>query len=207
MLRSIDRGSATVQLPATIIPMNSLDILPNSLQSVSAAIDLLQANKITTESRNRPSLVQGKAFVAPRQRSMSQLRRETMTASEMDELHKDLEQSPRKRRSFDTPQARTRKSSSPVLQWDDKPGKAQLQDPNIFESSGDIDKRSSRLPTSTSGLLFDQNSQSEAWYTRGEIAAEETIRRLEEDRRQRLRHGYTVGRSIESWRPAVINGN
>jgi hypothetical protein len=184
--------------------VNSLDILPNSLQSVSAAIDSLKGNTSTTESSVRPSSIQCKAFVAPRQRSISQLRKETITVSDMNELQKDLETSPRKKHSFDIPHPRLQKSSSPTLRWDDKP---QLQTSNFSESSADRGRRLSRLPTGTSGLPFDGNAESEAWYIRGEITAEETIRRLEEERRQRLQQGYTVGRPSGSWRPAIINGN
>ena len=106
----------SVQLPIILIHMNSLDVLPNSVAQVAAAIEekrLHQRQRITapeahrtharqrsgsslarmTEISRRPSYTQGRAFAAPRQQSLDRRRAEQV---EMDDLQHMLDVSPRK---------------------------------------------------------------------------------------------------------------
>lgn len=106
----------SVQLPIILIHMNSLDVLPNSVAQVAAAIEekrLHQRKKVDrsesgrrhgrqrstssqarmTEMSRRPSYTQGRAFVAPRQQSLERRRAEMV---QMDDLQHTLDKSPRK---------------------------------------------------------------------------------------------------------------
>ena len=106
----------SVQLPIILIHMNSLDVLPNSVAQVAAAIEekrLHQRQKTTapeahrtharqrsgssparmTDISRRPSYTQGRAFAAPRQQSLERRRAEQV---QMDDLQYMLDVSPRK---------------------------------------------------------------------------------------------------------------
>lgn len=106
----------SVQLPIILIHMNSLDVLPNSVAQVAAAIEekrLYQRRKALppdtsrrhgrqrsnssparmTDIDRRPSYTQGRAFAAPRQHSIDQRRAEQ---AQMDDLRHMIDNSPRK---------------------------------------------------------------------------------------------------------------
>lgn len=106
----------SVQLPIILVHMNSLDVLPNSVAQVAAAIEekrLHQRRKLPppdadqrrgrhrssssparmTDLDRRPSYTQGRAFAAPRQQSLSRRRAET---GQMEELQQMIDNSPRK---------------------------------------------------------------------------------------------------------------
>lgn len=106
----------SVQLPIILIHMNSLDVLPNSVAQVAAAIEekrFQQRQKTAapdarrtharqrsgsspariTEIGRRPSCSQGRAFAAPRQQSLDRRRAEQV---QMDNLQYMLDVSPRK---------------------------------------------------------------------------------------------------------------
>ncbi|TID24201.1 hypothetical protein E6O75_ATG02566 [Venturia nashicola] len=112
----------TVQLPIVLIHMNSLDVVPNSVAQVAAAIEEKRAKShqrsqsrqprppgalptndahvlphpgSPTKMTRRPSnaSVQGRAFAAPRKQSLDRVRTE---AEELFELGKLLDTSPRK---------------------------------------------------------------------------------------------------------------
>ncbi|KAF2433240.1 hypothetical protein EJ08DRAFT_96276 [Tothia fuscella] len=115
----------TVQLPIVLIHMNSLDVVPNSVAQVAAAIEEKrlkkhqrnrsqshpQAEHLPTRSIHSPSKlarkpssttsVQGRAFSAPRKQSLDRIRAE---ADELCELGKLLDTSPR--RYFYSPRKR-----------------------------------------------------------------------------------------------------
>lgn len=106
----------SVQLPIILVHMNSLDILPNSVAQVAAAIEEKRANQrqrsrmpdplrkhvrqrsgsspgIVAEIGRRPSYTQGRAFSAPRQQS---LERQRVEQAQMQEIRHLVEVSPRK---------------------------------------------------------------------------------------------------------------
>lgn len=91
--------TVAVQLPITLIHMNSLDILPNSLAQVAAAIELKRARTVPV-NENMPLYSpyhQGQAFTAPRRQSLDRLRNGgTSVRDEISALAYDLENSPRK---------------------------------------------------------------------------------------------------------------
>ncbi|KAL9619461.1 MAG: hypothetical protein Q9160_005898 [Pyrenula sp. 1 TL-2023] len=68
--------SLIVQLPVTLIHLNSLDIVPNSLAQVAAAIEAKRARcvPIADELSQYPPYHQGQAFTAPRRQSLDQMR-------------------------------------------------------------------------------------------------------------------------------------
>ncbi|KAI9833032.1 MAG: hypothetical protein M1819_003864 [Sarea resinae] len=65
-----------VQLPVIVIHMNSLDIIPNSIAQVASAIELKKSRRHSKPSSRRPQSTQGRAFEAPRKKSLSRLRAE-----------------------------------------------------------------------------------------------------------------------------------
>jgi hypothetical protein len=108
--------SVSVQLPIILVHMNSLDVLPNSVAQVAAAIEekrLWQRQKTLqrdtsqrhgrqrstssparlTDLSRRPSYTQGRAFAAPRQQSLDRQRAEKV---QMAELQHMIDNSPRK---------------------------------------------------------------------------------------------------------------
>ncbi|OQO00969.1 hypothetical protein B0A48_13658 [Cryoendolithus antarcticus] len=105
----------SVQLPVILIHMNSLDVLPNSVAQVAAAIEQKRGDKdrfrlmggqrqsgrrrsVSTPPRGhnldrKPSYTQGRAFAAPRQQSLD---RQRAAQAQMQDLRHRLESSPRK---------------------------------------------------------------------------------------------------------------
>ncbi|EKG17301.1 Arrestin-like protein [Macrophomina phaseolina MS6] len=89
----------SVQLPIVLIHMNSLDVVPNSVAQVAAAIEEKRGNSSETRARaldrGNPRSVQGRAFAAPRMQSLDRMRSD---AEDIQELGHILERSPRKYR-------------------------------------------------------------------------------------------------------------
>lgn len=88
-----------VQLPITLIHMNSLDVLPNSLAQVAAAIELKRARTVPVneDAPLYPTYHQGQAFSAPRRQSLDRLQNSGGSlGDEISALAHDLEISPRK---------------------------------------------------------------------------------------------------------------
>ncbi|KAK7523849.1 hypothetical protein IWZ03DRAFT_339210, partial [Phyllosticta citriasiana] len=92
----------TVQLPIVLIHMNSLDVVPNSVAQVAAAIEEKRGGAPGERGRRsssrgpsrRPSIsVQGRAFAAPRMQSLDRMRKEMADLHEVEQI---LEHSPRK---------------------------------------------------------------------------------------------------------------
>lgn len=90
----------TVQLPIVLIHMNSLDVVPNSVAQVAAAIEEKRIAHSHTRARSpqrlgrRPSQsVQGRAFAAPRMQSLDRMRAQ---AEDIQHLSQILDHSPRK---------------------------------------------------------------------------------------------------------------
>lgn len=92
--------SVAVQLPVTIIHINSLDILPNSLAQVSASIEAKRAKTVplTEDSILPRPFYQGQVFDAPRRQSLDRARNNTsaMSCHEIDLLSQALRDSPRR---------------------------------------------------------------------------------------------------------------
>ncbi|EME88122.1 uncharacterized protein MYCFIDRAFT_96359, partial [Pseudocercospora fijiensis CIRAD86] len=85
--------AVSVQLPIILIHMNSLDVMPNSVAQVAAAIEEKRAHRRLNHSRRQPSYAQGRAFAAPRQQSLDRQREQR---ADMDELRGMIDSSPRK---------------------------------------------------------------------------------------------------------------
>lgn len=124
----------TVQLPIVLVHMNSLDVVPNSVAQVAAAIEEKRANaygphhsrRISYENIPRPlgtglpssprvsrrpssrTSVQGRAFAAPRKQSLDRMRAE---AEELHAIRQLLDSSPRK--YLYSPQRRNIRPASP----------------------------------------------------------------------------------------------
>ena len=107
----------SVQLPIILIHINSLDVVPNSVAQVAAAIEekrkhhgrklsrshggLSRQRSVSSPTRvaqltRKPSYSQGRAFAAPRQQSLDRQRKEK---ADIDELRHVLDSSPRKHRT------------------------------------------------------------------------------------------------------------
>lgn len=94
-----------VQLPITLIHLNSLDIVPNSLAQVAAAIEAKRARcvPVPDEASRRLLYHQGQAFTVSRRQSLEQNRKDdiddyvdTLQPQEIGALTDEIEQSPRK---------------------------------------------------------------------------------------------------------------
>ncbi|KAF2264935.1 hypothetical protein CC78DRAFT_579891 [Lojkania enalia] len=90
----------TVQLPIVLIHMNSLDVVPNSVAQVAAAIEEKRTAHASLRPHSpfrvgrRPSQsVQGRAFAAPRMQSLDRMRAQT---DDIQQLGQILDHSPRK---------------------------------------------------------------------------------------------------------------
>ncbi|KAK5102551.1 hypothetical protein LTR70_000409 [Exophiala xenobiotica] len=92
--------SVTVQLPITLIHMNSLDIMPNALVQVAASIEAKRARTLPQDPQHvlYQPYHQGEAFVAPQKRSLQQARRNNgpTASAALEELKQELDRSPRK---------------------------------------------------------------------------------------------------------------
>ena len=112
----------TVQLPVTIIHMNSLDIVPNSLAQVAAAIEAKRARTVPTKEDFKlyPPYYQGQAFTAPRRQSLERLRNSTGRTGDVDSqqlvsLQRAVDESPRRialRRSQSSAHLRNQSNST-----------------------------------------------------------------------------------------------
>ncbi|EME50233.1 hypothetical protein DOTSEDRAFT_109486, partial [Dothistroma septosporum NZE10] len=89
--------SISVQLPIVLIHMNSLDVVPNSVAQVAAAVEekrrSLSSPARTTELGRQQSYAQGRAFAAPRQQSLDRQREHR---ADMDDIRHIIDTSPRK---------------------------------------------------------------------------------------------------------------
>ncbi|KAF2150992.1 hypothetical protein K461DRAFT_322319 [Myriangium duriaei CBS 260.36] len=146
----------SVQLPIILIHMNSLDVVPNAIGQVAAAIEekraqhyeaqsrkgsnpsshnerqsssKVQPNTASQSGRSRTpdqSRLQGKAFGAPRQQSLQRMRAE---AAELERLGRELDRSPRKQRSHPkSPQNSPPKSSRPKTRSQKSAGRSANND-------------------------------------------------------------------------------
>ncbi|KAF7504685.1 hypothetical protein GJ744_001966 [Endocarpon pusillum] len=88
-----------VQLPVTLIHINSLDILPNSLAQVAASIEAKRARTVSVPNEALyPPFHQGQAFTAPRRQSLERMRRASggLNTDDLAALTRDLDASPRR---------------------------------------------------------------------------------------------------------------
>lgn len=97
----------TVQLPVTIIHINSLDILPNSLAQVAASIEAKRAHTDPTlQDAALPfPFYQGQAFSAPRHHSFEKARMAAghLQTDELGALTREIDASPRRAASGHDP--------------------------------------------------------------------------------------------------------
>ena len=98
--------SVAVQLPVTLIHMNSLDILPNSLAQVAASIEAKRARTVpVTGDAIHPHYHQGQAFTAPRRRILdhgddADHVRDSIISESLRTLTHDLDRSPRRHKNL-----------------------------------------------------------------------------------------------------------
>jgi hypothetical protein len=83
----------SIQLPIILIHMNSLDVVPNSVAQVAAAIEEKRSRKHSFNLTRKPSFAQGRAFAAPIQQS---LERSRDRRADIEDLRATLDASPRK---------------------------------------------------------------------------------------------------------------
>lgn len=100
----------SIQLPIILIHMNSIDVVPNSVAQVAAAIEEKRAHRprrakgharqrsvsspaAMVDLKRRPSFAQGRAFAAPRQQSLDRHREQK---ADLDEVRNIIDSSPRK---------------------------------------------------------------------------------------------------------------
>ncbi|ETI27699.1 hypothetical protein G647_00148 [Cladophialophora carrionii CBS 160.54] len=91
--------TVAVQLPVTIIPMNSLDIPPNSLAQVAASIEAKRAKTVPvpTSGPSHATFHQGQAFEIPVRRSIERARHEaSLQSADLRDLTNDTDKSPRR---------------------------------------------------------------------------------------------------------------
>ena len=89
--------SCAVQLPITLIHMNSLDILPNSLAQVAASIEAKRQRTVPAKSDSHQPYYQGQAFAAPRRQSIDRTRGQGgIESKDISLLTQDLDTSPRR---------------------------------------------------------------------------------------------------------------
>ena len=80
-----------------MIAQNSIDIPPNALAQVTASIEHKHRNHSSASGRGSPYRYRaGQAFRAARRQSYLQLRKDTVGSTEMEELTRTLEGSPRR---------------------------------------------------------------------------------------------------------------
>lgn len=85
----------SVKLPITIIHPNSVDVPPNSLAQVAAAVEYKHKDHLfRTGSPYR--FTNGRAFTAAREKSYDQVKAETLPTQDLQNLSRHLDSSPRK---------------------------------------------------------------------------------------------------------------
>ncbi|OAL26498.1 hypothetical protein AYO20_10067 [Fonsecaea nubica] len=91
--------TVAVQLPVTIIPINSLDILPNSLAQVAASIEAKRSKTVPVPppGPSHAAHHQGQAFAAPIRQSAEYARQErSLAQNDLESLADDIDRSPRR---------------------------------------------------------------------------------------------------------------
>ncbi|KAI9775908.1 MAG: hypothetical protein M1839_000697 [Geoglossum umbratile] len=152
-----------LQLPVTIIHMNSLDVVPNSLGQVSSAIEGRRALSSSAGTARRSGSVQGRAFSAPRKHSVTRLLGERVSREEMDDLTQALDESPRKmRKASSLGNRETTGKEGSLLEEEDV-----LLD---LRRALSLDLTAPRIQASTSGLVFadedDLQKEVDLWSSR-----------------------------------------
>ena len=89
--------TCAVQLPVTLIHINSLDIPPNSLAQVAASIEAKRSRTVPLRHDQYQQYSQGQAFAAPRRQSLDTPRADSILASnDVSLLTQELDNSPRR---------------------------------------------------------------------------------------------------------------
>ncbi|KAI9787301.1 MAG: hypothetical protein M1835_002820 [Candelina submexicana] len=198
-----------VQLPVVVIHMNSLDVLPNSMGQVAAAIEAKRGQRSPGGRSHRSQQsqsskgVQGRAFSAPRKQSLARLRNQSITQEDIQNLTKALDGSPRKIRkalSFDVNHLKPAKRSE-GLEVEQPPTMTR----NVRHVSS-ADGRHFKLRSSTSGLGYTDTDETDSWNAKASPvnywAQLETKHQSELNNARRNR-----GRSGDDWSNVVTEGN
>jgi len=139
----------SVSLPITIIHPNSVDIPPNSLAQVAAAVEHKHRDHpFRTGSPYR--FTAGRAFAAARERSYDQLRADTLPSSEVRLLSHNLGGSPSR--------VRHRRSHIGVNSGSSRSTAPQSTRPASRPQSS-LDVYGPKLQRSTSGMAFDDSEK------------------------------------------------
>lgn len=111
--------TVAVQLPVTIIHINSIDVLPNSLGQVAAAIEAKRAKTvpINDDGPLYPPYHQGQAFAAPRRQSLDRMKNspDSFGAEDLNALTRELDESPRRFRRTNLESHKRKSTMSTVL--------------------------------------------------------------------------------------------
>lgn len=139
----------SVSLPITIIHPNTIDIPPNSLAQVAAAVEHKHRDHpFRTGSPYR--FTAGRAFAAARERSYDQLRADTLPSSEVRQLSHNVDGSPRRvrhRRSHIGVNSGSSRSTAPLS-------------PRLASRpQSSLDVYGPKLQRSTSGMAFDDSDK------------------------------------------------
>lgn len=106
--------SCAVQLPVTLIHINSLDILPNSLAQVAASIEAKRSRTLPLSQEEYQQYYQGQAFAAPRRQSLDQARAgDGFAGTDIGLLTQELDNSPRRFGTHTRPAASGKENNLP----------------------------------------------------------------------------------------------
>lgn len=143
------RKHLSVSLPITIIHPNSVDIPPNSLAQVAAAVEYKHKDHLfKTGSPYRYTA--GRAFVAARERSYDQLKADTLASSEVRDLSNNLDGSPKKVTHRRSHMGALSSSSRGTVPKSIRPRSRPQSSLNAFAP---------KLQRSTSGMAFDDSDK------------------------------------------------
>lgn len=156
-----------VQLPVTVIHINSLDIVPNSIAQVAAAIESKRNSYLRDESQPVSPFFQGQAFTAPRRQSISIpdfCMSGAISANQVTSLTREVDESPRRlgRHGSKMQKHRVSTNASKRLGGEDNRVSMENQDPvhchcrhrSSLSSIGPY--KLPRIQVSTSGLGFSE---------------------------------------------------
>lgn len=172
--------SVSVQLPVSLIHMNSLDVLPNALAQVAASIEAKRSKALPTDPSHPlyQPYHQGQAFVAPRKSSLEQgrSRRQSVDSAGLEELKKELDKSPRRyqqhhrciKAKASTDTLRPRENLEPVKKLHQHKSECLCYHCHLLNierrpstSQSRIESKLPRLQVSTSGLGFTESEFSD----------------------------------------------
>ncbi|KAI9703691.1 MAG: hypothetical protein M1836_007461 [Candelina mexicana] len=208
----VPRGHSSVKpefIPKLTPVQNSLDVLPNSMGQVAAAIEAKRGQRSPGGRSHRSQQsqsskgVQGRAFSAPRKQSLARLRNQSITQEDIQNLTKALDGSPRKIRkalSFDVNHHKPAKRSE-GLEVEQPPTMTR----NVRHVSS-ADGRHFNLRSSTSGLGYTDTDETDSWNAKASPVNYWT--QLETKHQSELNNARrNRGRSGDDWGNVVMESN